>query len=517
MRFFAFLLALVLTLQFAKADSLAFDNCEALGIENCNEFRQLNITTEQQKQLLSSLLGIKSNMNIHDFVFDWNKKLNFVGIPDSVLPENYKTIENAWLALTGIMPSVLYGKNLYINNSGFVQAKYGYKLSRPSDYFNGAWDSCTNNPATSSNEGEEGDCRTEYPENSDASFLNVFSNDKWIGNGTLVKFNTTYETNNFKSELNVVNKIQRSHYRWQEGSCCRCNRCCWRVDRRTTRCDENCERCGCNTNSKNCRYSNTDYRHDSFILSDYKTAHLEKISFSQSNILYDKAKSTAYLVLNNTDVDYYELNINEYNLVKRNLEYKYNYSYLPANVLTAKADYKPRIEANVFSTLEERNDSDFISFFLESKKAYDCEIKLFYYFNSFNLTCNVTLLPQTELNITTDKFFYMPNETIKANISIKSKTSANDAAITIRYGDYARNVTGSTILLMPAQVNANQISAEFSTDLTKQSAAAVKTISIYAGENPSYYVNVFWFVIGFLSFISALRMCWLKFVGEGND
>ena len=190
---------------------------------------------------------------------------------------------------------------------------------------------------------------------------------------------------------------------------------------------------------------------------------------------------------------------------------------MPANVLTAKANHKSRIEANVFSTLEERNNSDFISFFLESKKTYDCKIKLFSYFNSFNSTCNVTLLPQTELNITTDKFFYMPNETIKANISIKSKTGENNEVITIRYGDYARNVTGSAILTIPAQVNANQISAEFSTDLTKQSAAAVKTISIYAGENPSYYVNVFWFVIGFLSFISALRMCWLKFVGEGND
>ena len=87
----------------------------------------------------------------------------------------------------------------------------------------------------------------------------------------------------------------------------------------------------------------------------------------------------------------------------------------------------------------------------------------------------------------------------------------------MKYGPYTKNVTGSTILKIPSQVNVNQITAEFNTDLTKQSASSVKTLSVYAGEKPSFYVNVFWFVIGFLSFISALRMCWLKFVGVKDD
>ena len=89
MRFFAFLFVLVLTLQIALADdSLTFDNCETLGIENCNEFKQLKIPIEEQKKLLSSLLGIKSNMKIHDFIFDWNTKLIFNQAPNSVLPKN---------------------------------------------------------------------------------------------------------------------------------------------------------------------------------------------------------------------------------------------------------------------------------------------------------------------------------------------------------------------------------------------------------------------------------------------
>ena len=232
MRFFAFLFVLVLTLQITLADSLTFENCESLGIENCNEFKQLNLTIEEQKKLFSSLLGIMSNMNIHDFIFDWNAKLKFDAIPYAVLPNNYKTIKDAWLALTAVMPSVLYGNVLYNNHSGHAQTNYGYQLALPDTYFNGAWDVCGGS-STSSNEGEEGDCRTEYPKNWDASYLNVFLNDNLIGNKTLVSFNTTYPSNNFKSELTIVNKIERNHFTWQQGGCCKCKSCCWKTGKKT--------------------------------------------------------------------------------------------------------------------------------------------------------------------------------------------------------------------------------------------------------------------------------------------
>ena len=133
------------------------------------------------------------------------------------------------------------------------------------------------------------------------------------------------------------------------------------------------------------------------------------------------------------------------------------------------------------------------------------------------MTCNISVLPKTEFNITTDKFFYMPNDTIKANVSIKSDVDPNNDIIEVKYGKSTINATGSVILEIPAQVNANQITAEYSTDLSKQSATAAKTINVYAGENPAYYANTFWFVIGFLGFISGLRMCWIKFYGVKND
>ena len=515
MKALLFLFLLVLTIDVSALDTLTFENCENLGIEDCEGFRELDITIDEQKELFSSLLEIRDNENIHDFIFDWNTNLVFNEIPYTVTPENHKTIRDAWLILSSIMPSVLYSGTLYNNYSGFAQTNYDYELTRPATYFNGAWSRCTNNPPTSPNDGESGDCRTEYPENWDESYLDVYLNNKWIGNKPLVPFNTTETSNNFESVLNIVNKIKRDHYKWQQGDCCRCRSCCWRCGRRTC-CGRSCNRCGCETYNQNCRSSSTDFRYDNLVLTDDKTSFLEQISYSKPVISFDKAKSTAYFNINTTNVDHYTLNIDEFELTKDNLKYSYNYSYLPANVLTAQANYDPKINANVYSAFEETGNSDLISFNLRKKDSYDCTLDLYSYFNKYNLSCNVTVLPLTELNITTDKFFYMPNETIKANISIKSDVSSNNP-IRVSYGNYSVNVTGSSTIEIPVQLNVNQIRAEYETDLTQQSATAVKTISVYSGEKPQYYTTIFWIIIAFLAFISALRMCWIKVFGVKSE
>jgi len=222
----------------------------------------------------------------------------------------------------------------------------------------------------------------------------------------------------------------------------------------------------------------------------------------------------AYFSINTTNVDHYNLNIDELEIIKTNLVYNHEYSYLPVNVLIAKADDAPEINADIYSTFISQNNSDLISFYLGKNNFSDCNLDLYSYFNTFNLSCNVATLPLTELNITTDKFFYMPNETIKVNVSIKSSSNTDNDIVKLRYGNYSVNVTGSNIIEIPIQLNVNQIKAEYETDLTHQSASAVNTISVYAGENPAYYTTIFWIIIAFLCFISALRMCWIKFFSK---
>ncbi|MEA2036952.1 MAG: hypothetical protein U9O94_05555, partial [Nanoarchaeota archaeon] len=252
MRVPLFIFLLVLTLEASWAvDTLTFDNCESLGIDDCDGFRQIDISVDEQKKLFSSILEIKDNENIHDFIFDWNTNLAFNEIPYSVLPKNHQTIGDAWLTLSCVMPSVLYGDTLYNNYSGHVQTNYGYDLGKPATYFNGEWRRCTNNPPTSG-----GDCRTEYPQNWDKSQLNTYLNNRWIANTSLVTFNTTETLNNFESTLNIVNKIQRDRYRWAEDGCCECKQCCWYCGRRIC-CGRDCGRCGCDKHWRKCISSST--------------------------------------------------------------------------------------------------------------------------------------------------------------------------------------------------------------------------------------------------------------------
>jgi len=223
----------------------------------------------------------------------------------------------------------------------------------------------------------------------------------------------------------------------------------------------------------------------------------------------------AYFTINTTGIDHYNLYINELQISKQNLEYSYNYSYLPVNILTAQATDNPELNANVYSSFEESENSDLISFQLRNKGLYDCTLTIYSYFNTYNVSCNITVLPATVLNITTDKFFYMPNETIKSSIIINP--NFNNNPVNVRYGNYSVNVTGDSLLEFPARINVNQIIAEYNGDLTQQSASAIKTISVYSGEKPSFYMSIIWITIAFLAFISVLRTCWLKVFGKKEE
>ena len=46
-----FLFLLVFTLDVSALDTLTFENCENLGIGDCSGFRQLDLNTDEQKEL----------------------------------------------------------------------------------------------------------------------------------------------------------------------------------------------------------------------------------------------------------------------------------------------------------------------------------------------------------------------------------------------------------------------------------------------------------------------------------
>lgn len=157
------------------------------------------------------------------YVKDWNLNIsNFSSPPLNVtIVSNAEvhgiTIANAWIKMASIMPSVLYKGILYTNSSGIVKTAYGYDLSTPLHYFNGADRVC----GSPGNTNYLGDCKTEYPNYVDKSYLEVKNNDEDVDNSSESNFTTNTLLNNFVSTLYIQNEIKRKHYKWERGGCCR--------------------------------------------------------------------------------------------------------------------------------------------------------------------------------------------------------------------------------------------------------------------------------------------------------
>ncbi|MFH1849531.1 MAG: hypothetical protein ABH879_05070 [archaeon] len=500
MRIVFFVLLAIALNTVVAVDTLSFANCENLGLNECDGFRQLDMDIDEQKSLFSSLL--EQNRSMHDFIFDWNTNLVFNQTPDGLLPRNHKSIRNAWLIVSAVMPSVLYDNILYNNYSGNVQTNFGYDLTRPPTYFNGLWETCSIDPPR-----YQGDCRTEHLNNWDESRLIVYLNNGLIGDSALTPFQTSSEDNTFSALLKVVNKIETKHYSWREGDCCNCNTCCYRCGINQRCCGKSCAHCGCEANWQICEENQTSYTYDELALLDSMQSRLESPSYSNNSILYDNYTGTAYLLLNTSGIVYYELKLDDLRLRKDDLALSYTFSYPPANILTSQATNISRLISNAYSELY----SGVIEFQLNDPEYDTCEIELYSFFGKQSLGCNITVLPETGLNTTTDKFFYYPDEPIKANITIGSSVDTSEDLITVTYGNATKKITGGGQVDFVPQANINQIKARFDTDLTHSSTEAAKTVSIYSGTKPRYYVTIFWIIIGFFGFASALRSCWRKF------
>ncbi|MBI2138789.1 hypothetical protein HYU13_04320 [Candidatus Woesearchaeota archaeon] len=507
-------LILLLALAFsvpASADALSFGNCEKFNLKDCDGIRQVGATEQQQRPFLLGLLRAKDDKPIHSFIHDWNTVLSFNEIPYALVPESQNTIGDAWIIITSVMPSVLYGSSLFINSTGEVQTNFGYKLSKPPTYFNGAWDACSNNPPESN-----GDCRTEYPSNKDLSLLNVYLNGKKIGNKTIALFNTTQSSNTFTSNLVVVNEIERKHFNWQRGDCCQCRRCCWRF-RKVTQCGNDCGKCGCEAYRQRCASSYTDYFQDTLSLSASKEGALEAPLASKPQILFDESAAEAYLFLNSSGIESYTLALNNIELFREKANYGYNFTYDPLNVLVAQAHDASKLKGNVYAELETNGDEDRIKFQLFPQSQYLCSLMIKSFFVSNATECEVAILPETELSIETDHFVYLPNETITAAISIGSSVNTSNDRIEVTYGKLKANITGSSTISIPVNRDINLITAEFRSDLTHQSAKAEKTISVFIGRKPIYYVQVLWFTLFFLIILIGMWHFTLRSFGEKEE
>ena len=175
--------------------------------DSCLEILNDNSLTDNEKEMLISALIYSGNYPNHELVYNWNKnaELDYEGSDNGY-------IQNAWVKIKGISPSVLIDDELYCRD-GKILADYNYDVNIPDYQFNG-------------------DCRTEWSKESENSELNIYQNNNYIGNSKEVNFDIDLDSN-FLAVLNVNLRTRIDHYE-DERYCC---------GRRYGRCVNYCYRC----------------------------------------------------------------------------------------------------------------------------------------------------------------------------------------------------------------------------------------------------------------------------------
>lgn len=223
--FFLFLVLMPYAMAFdcSSLESSLQDDCSYL--ENVDE------------SLIAGLLISDSFTPDHTFISDYNRDIS-VSKPDDVISYSQGAIQNAWLSILRVQPSVLYEDKLYGGSFFTIYSDYDYAVNVPPTYTNnrksnGAickiYYSLDRNTATFTY--DLGKLETHNP-------VSSFS----IGNTATVE-----------ARLDIDVRIKQKEYEWDR-YCCRRNS----EGRCTRRCYD-------------CDYDRTQYSHSSLTVYDYLT------------------------------------------------------------------------------------------------------------------------------------------------------------------------------------------------------------------------------------------------------
>ena len=292
-----FVLALLLP------SAIAF-NCNSLSggdLQICNSIQNTNLSQTDKDLLIGDIFNKNKTTPNFDFVYSWNSNLN-IQSPSNNQYYSSGIIQNAWIDIIALMPSILENNTLYAPSNGKLQTAYNFQY--------GSLPSGT----------EYRDCRTDYSWSSQTANLNVYLNGNTIGTSKISSYQA-YNTENlsFKSELSITAKYQVVHYRYKY------------VNKRQV-----------------CRSSSTEYRTDSLQISDTLDAKLFKSQLVSSFKITSLYSNVTRGVLTANNFTNLILSFNNSKYIDSKYIYSLNYD-LPYYVLTLRADRIENInQKNIF-------------------------------------------------------------------------------------------------------------------------------------------------------------------------
>ena len=387
-------------------------NCNALSQQDraiCDEIYHSTVEDSLKESLIASVAYQDHNYPNHTYVYDWNKRIIFDKAPESVITQSSGNIQDAWLRIIGIMPSVILDKRLLSPGNGKIMSAYNYRVEMPSG---------TNG----------GDCRTEYRQRTNNPNLKIFLNGQQIGTSILTDFQGS-EQLNFKATLDITYAIDAKHYHTYK-------RCCLKDKYR--RCIKYCEEC---------RYDSTETIADHLRLEDSKRAYQDLVVISPDIKAVDSYHGTTVGILNVSNFASFRLMLDNSSLAQYNFYYDLNISFPPYDVFTLKANNFTAMQSKNLH-LEPVNKS--YKFYVPNPKS--CKIRLFDHFHSSEQECSLEY-NETKIDFKTDKLIYDEGETIISSLEPKN------ALMKVKYGAYETNAKGT--FQLAAKENLDRISISF--------------------------------------------------------
>ncbi len=420
------------------------DNCRQLNLSDpnlCNLIQNPLFSEYDKKRLLLDDLAKDARQAPFSAADSWDKSLNYTRYaPSEIMSRNGSYVKNAWVAITGISPSLKKpDEKVYVNDSGKLFLAYNFSFVVPRESFGS-------------------DCRTDYEICGYNYSLNAFNNGQGLPrNGLAASFQSSAE-NNFSATLSVNTQYLIHHYRLV--------RHCYGFFCRWT-----------------CDYSSDEDRRDAVSVWDNKTT-LREQTAPTAAVFVDSFRNgllDAWLRVNASQ-GYNRVRLDSGNswLEIQKTEYALNYSLAPYNALHAVSNASTRpLQTHELSVLSrEKDNSTETIHFLAPASSSNCSVQLASNFQQFAISnacffngsdlpvLNLTVVNASNASFTAIVFFY---ENFTGS-PLAGKT------IAFRYGNQTKNIptddNGTAVTTFNFSYGTSIVYAEFKTDFHTKSARA---------------------------------------------
>ena len=361
---------------------LAIDCNSVLHADYCKQIQSSGLSVDEKAYLLGNIMSDKHTTPDHAMVSAWNTNIPTDIKPEGVVTTDKGVIRNAWVKVLAVAPSVLLNKSLVINSSGSVRTNFKHDVVIPTGV-------------------ESGDCQTYRTMQEHTDVMNLYGNDKFLGEGHNVAFQGLTGDVVLKAVETISVTTKVDHYTWQS------------------------KKSGKKI-IKVCKFSSTAYTKDTLVLTDQIKVHVGNQPLDASFSIQKKQWETTqaeftFSNATNTELSFYDASFTQHRYVFSTLV-----TLPPLNVLVITAE--PLVSQEQKNLVYNDNT-------VTVQNTKGCKIIQSSFFQDKIIPCNLNYIPK-EITVSTDKTVYKSGEKIYLMI-------APVGNYVVSYGDTQVNATDS--------------------------------------------------------------------------